>query len=196
MRNGHYEIALPWQNYPPDLHINKIQAERHLQLLKKRLVKQPGLLEKYREFMDSLFVKDYARKIPQERHEILGAYWYLPHHPVYHPQKPDKVRVVFDCSAKYGNSSLNNQLLQGPDLTNSLVGVLTRFREKPIAFMSDIEAMFHQVRVQQSDRDALRFLWWPNRDLNSPPEEYQMNVHLFGTASSPSCANFALKKTA
>ena len=196
MRNGHYEIALPWRNYPPDLHNNKIQAERRLQLLKKRLVKQPGLLGKYREFMDNLFVKDYASKIPQERHEILGTHWYLPHHPVFHPQKPDKVRVVFDCSAKHCSSSLNDQLLQGPDLTNSLVGVLTRFREEPIAFMSDIEAMFHQVRVRPSDRDALRFLWWPNGDLNSPPEEYQMNVHLFGSASSPSCANFALKKTA
>ena len=86
--------------------------------------------------MDNLFVKDYASKIPQERHEILGTHWYLPHHPVFHPQKPDKVRVVFDCSAKHGNSSLNDQLLQGPDLTNSLVGVLTRFREEPIAFMA------------------------------------------------------------
>ena len=56
--------------------------------------------------------------------------------------------------------------------------------------------MFHQVRVRPSDRDALRFQWWPNGDLNSPPEEYQMNVHLFGSASSPSCANFAVKKTA
>ena len=138
--------------------------------------------------MDNLFVKDYASKIPLERHEILGTHWYLPHHPVFHPQKPDKVRVMFDCSAKYGNSSFNNPLLQGSDLTNSLVGVLTRFCEEPIAFMSDIEAMFHQVRVRPSDRDALGFLWWPNGDRNSPPEEYQMNVHLFGSASSRSCA--------
>ena len=158
-RNGHYEIALPWRNYPPDLHNNKAQAERHRQLLKKRLIKQSGLLEKYRAFMDNLFLKDYASKIPQERHETLGTHGYLPHHPVFHPQKPDKVRVLFDCSAKHGNSSLNDQLLQGPDLRNSLVGVLTRFREEQIAFMSDIEAMFHQVRVLPSDRDALRFLW-------------------------------------
>ena len=70
--------------------------------------------------------------------------------------------------------------------------MLARFREHPIAFMSDVEAMFHQVRVKPSDRDALRFLWC----FHHPPEEYRMNVHLFGSASSPSCANFALKKTA
>ena len=62
--------------------------------------------------------------------------------------------------------------------------------------MSDVEAMFHQVRVRPSDRDALRLLWWPEGNLDNPPKEYRMNVHLFGSASSPSCANFALKKTA
>ncbi len=91
---------------------------------------------------------------------------------------------------------MNDQLLQGPDLTNSLVGVLTRFREEPVAFMSDVESMFYQVHVRSSDCDALRFLWWPDGDLDRAPEEFQMNVHLFGGASSPSCASFALRKTA
>ena len=91
---------------------------------------------------------------------------------------------------------MNDQLLQGPDLTNSLVGVLTRFREERVAFMSDVESMFYQVLVRPSDCDALRFLWWPNGNLDQPPEEFRMRVHLFGGASSPSCANFALRKTA
>ena len=196
IQNGHYEIALPWKSYPPNLPNNRVQAERRLELLKKRLRKDPELLGKYREFMDNLLKKDHASTTSSEEPGPLGAHWYLPHHPVFHPQKPGKVRVVFDCSAKYGNTSLNDQLLQGPDLTNSLVGVLTRFREHPVAFMSDIEAMFYQVRVRPSDRDALRFLWWPEGNLDNPPKAYQMNVHLFGGASSPSCANFALKKTA
>lgn len=105
--------------------------------------------------------------------------------------------MVFDCSAKYQGTSLNDQLLQGPDLTNSLIGVLTRFRQGPIiAFMADVEAMFHQVRVPAKDCDALRFLWWPNGDTTAIPEDFQMMVHLFGGIYSPSCANFALKKTA
>ena len=56
--------------------------------------------------------------------------------------------------------------------------------------------MFHQVHVRPSDCNALRFLWWPDGDLDREPEEYQMMVHLFGGTSSPSCANFALKRTA
>ena len=62
--------------------------------------------------------------------------------------------------------------------------------------MSDVEAMFHQVRVWPSDCKAPSFLWWPDRNLDTQPVEYQMRVHLFGGMSSPSCANFALKKMA
>ena len=89
-------------------------------------------------------------------------------------------RVVFDCSVKYRGSSLNDKLLQGPDLTNFLVGVLMRFRQEPVALMADVEAMFHQVRVKPGDASALRFLWWPDGDLDSEPEEHMMTVHLFG----------------
>lgn len=122
--------------------------------------------------------------------------WYLPHHPVTHPQKPGKVRVVYDCASSYNGTSLNEQLLQGPDNTNSLVGVLLRFRKGQVAFMSDIEQMFHQVYVQPSDRNALRFLWWPDGDLQGEPVEYKMNVHLFGATSSPSVCSYALRKAA
>ena len=152
--------------------------------------------EKYKEFIGDLLNKDYARKVRCLEPRPLGTHWYLPHHPVFNPQKPGRIRVVFDCSAKHRGTSLNDQLLQGQDLTNSLVGVLSRFRQELIALMSDVEAIFHQVRVRPSDCDALRFLWWPDGNLEDQPQEYHMTVHLFGGASSPSCANFALKKTA
>ena len=109
--------------------------------------------------MNDLLNKDYARSVDSEDEDPSKICWYLPHHPVLNHRKPDKVRVVFDCSAKYGGTSLNDQLLQGPDMTNSLVGVLTRFREERVAMTSDIESMFYQVRVEPSDCSALRFLW-------------------------------------
>lgn len=62
--------------------------------------------------------------------------------------------------------------------------------------MSDIAAMFHQVQVPKEDADLLRFLWWPSGELSHCMEEYRMVVHLFGATSSPSCANFALRKCA
>jgi len=62
--------------------------------------------------------------------------------------------------------------------------------------MGDIEAMYHQVKVPERHREYLRFLWWPNGEMNKEPNEYEMCVHLFGAISSPSCANFALRQAA
>lgn len=59
--------------------------------------------------------------------------WYLPFFAVYHPQKPGQIRVVFDSSAQHQGISLNNVLLKGPDLNNSLLGVLLRFRKERVA---------------------------------------------------------------
>ena len=92
--------------------------------------------------------------------------------------------------------SLNKNLLQGPDLTNTLTGVLTRFRQEPVGFMCDINAMFHKVHVVEEHRDMLRFLWWEGGDISKDPLDYHMTVHLFGATSSPGCAHFALKGTA
>ncbi|PFX14081.1 hypothetical protein AWC38_SpisGene21795 [Stylophora pistillata] len=104
----------------------------------------------------------------------------------------DHFRIV----AAYENIALSwPELMKGPDLTNSPLGVLIRFRQR-IAFMADIEAMFHQVKVPDCDRSFLRFLWWPDGDLSRALAEYQMIVHLFGAVSSPVCAKFALRKTA
>ena len=114
---------------------------------------------------------------------------------MYHPKK-HKLRVVFDCGATYQGLSLNSQLLQGPDLTNNLTGVLTRFRQGAVAFIADVEAMFHQVRVPDEDSDLLRFLWWPDGELCKDLEDYKMVVHIFGATSSPSCATFALQQCA
>ena len=192
--NGHYEISLPWKDGCPNLPNNRPMAEQRLLQLMRRLSKEPILLQKYTDFMDELLTKGYARRPPQQENEGQVT-WFLPHHPVFHPKKPEKTRVVFDCSAKFRNTSLNGQLSQGPDFTNSLIGVLTRFRTGPVALMADVEGMFLQVQVPLEDANALRFLWWPNRDLSSDPKEYQMLVHLFGATSSPSCANFALQQT-
>ena len=71
-----------------------------------------------------------------------------------------------------------------------------RFRQQPVALMADIEAMFSQVKVPMECRDYQRFLWWPEGDVDRPSEEYRMTVHIFGATSSPSCANYALKRTA
>ena len=109
--------------------------------------------------------------------------------------KPNECRVVFDAAARFNGVSLNDQLYQGPDIANSLIGVLIHFREEEIALTADLEAMFHQVKVFPKDADARRVLWWSG-SLNHPPDEDQILIHIFGTTSSPYCVSKAVHQTA
>ena len=194
---GHYEIPLPFREDDVIMPDNRAQVELRAHWIKKKLLKDKRLHKQYTEFMNDMLVNDYTRKVPlKATTPKKGKVWYSPHHAVYHPRKPDKVRVVFDCSARFEGTSLNDKLLQGPDLTNSLIGVLVRFRQEPVAFMGDIESMFYQVQIPEDQRDFVRFLWWPDGDLSQDLVEYEMNVHIFGAVSSPSCSNFGLRKAA
>ncbi|KAI4885774.1 hypothetical protein NFI96_026651, partial [Prochilodus magdalenae] len=48
------------------------------------------------------------------------------------------------------------------------------FDNTPITLMCDVEKMFHQFHVHETDRDSLRFLWWSNGDLGTEPKEFRM----------------------
>ena len=182
LKDGHYSICLPLRNKSLNL--------------KKRFSKDADYYAEYVAFMEDVVKKGFAVKIDSAECEPAeGRTWYLPHHGVRHPVK-QKLRVVFDCAARFGGTSLNQQLLQGPDLTSSLVGVLTRFRQETIAIMADVEAMFYQVGVKDEDTDLLRFLWWPEGNYEKELAEFKMQVHIFGATSSPSVATYALQKCA
>ena len=121
----HYQLPLPLKNHKTFPN-NRYLAEKKLQYLKGRFIKNPKYFVDYKGFMDDLIRKGYAEKSTKEAPE--GRTRYIPHHGVYHRSKPGKIRVVFDCSAEV---SLNKNLMSGPDLTNQIVGVLTRFHEDP-----------------------------------------------------------------
>ena len=195
MQNGHHVMQIPFKDHCPGLPDNRSLAISRLNGLGKRLARDPGLHQRYTEEVDKLIEKGFVEPVTSDTSPH-GMTWYLPHHPVLNPNEPDKVRIVFDCASKFAGVSLNDRVSSDPDLTNKLLGVLQQFRLHPVAMMSDIEAMFHQVVVVPQHRDVLRFLWWPGGDLNASPVAYRMTVHLFGGVWSPSCASFALRKTA
>ena len=167
---SHYQLDLHFRDklgFPN----NRGLAERRLNSLKARLKKDADLQEKYKKGINNNVDKGYASKIHESEGKDIQAeernVWYLHHHPVLHPQKRQKPRIVFDCAAKYEDMSLNDRLPQGPDLTNKLIGVLSRFRQDPTAFTADIEVMFCQIKVSPIYRDFLKFLWWKDGDYNN-----------------------------
>ena len=152
---GHYEVPLPkvQMGEIPD---SLPTAKRRLESLRKRFRRDPEYFESYKSVIHSLSKDGYAVRVPAEevaRHPS----WYIPHHGVQETGK-GKLRVVFDCVALSNGICLNDMLKGGPNLTNSLVGVLCRFRKGPIAFSCDVESMYHRVHVPESDSDLLRFL--------------------------------------
>lgn len=196
LKDGHYYLPLPLRDRNISMPNNYQMAEQRTLHLKRKFLKDQVYASEYKDFMSDVIKRGYAEKVPPE--DLTpeeGRVWYIPHHGVFHKRKKT-LRVVFDCASTFKGTSLNNVLLQGPDLTNSLIGVLLRFRQEPVAIMADVESMFHQVRVNEEDRNFLRFLWWPEGETDKNLEEYRMTVHLFGAVSSPTCANFALQKTA
>jgi hypothetical protein len=120
--DSHYQLDLPFRDklgFPN----NRGSAERRLNSIKACLKKDADLHEKYKKGINNNVDKGYASKTHESEGKDIQAeernVWYLPHHPVLHPQKPQKPRIVFDCAAKYEDMSLNDRLLQGPDLTKN-----------------------------------------------------------------------------
>lgn len=195
LENGHYQMPLPFKSENVKVPNNKELAVKRILQLKKRFKKSSKLYEDYTVFMEDV-IQNYAEMVPEDdQRKDDGRINYIPHAPVYH-RKKEKIRIVFDCAARYKDVCLNDFLLQGPDQLNRLTGVLCRFRKENVAIMADIKAMFYQFLVDPKDRDMLRFLWWENNCVDSKLLEYRMKVHLFGAVSSPGCANFGLRRAA
>ena len=192
LESGHYEIELPFKTETIDFPSNRGQAFNRFVNLTKRFDRDIEYFAEYSAFMNMMLENDFAEEIPvNDLVKIDHDIWYLCHHGVFHKVKKT-IRVVFNCSLRYNGISLNDALLAGPDLTNSLFGVLLRFRSEQFAITSDIVKMFYQVRVPSNQRDFLRFFWY---DSDSKIKEFRLKVHLFGAKSSPSVSNFALKRT-
>ena len=163
--------------------------------LEQRLSRNLSLKEQYSKTVRDDLEKGYIIEV--EKHDPncrTPREWYLPHHPVVNPHKPGKVRRVLNGASKFHGHSLNNALLIGPDLLQNLLHVLLRFRKYIFALSADIEGMFLQVGVPEKDQRSLRFLWRGNP--TEPVSVFQYTRHVFGAKDSPTCANFALLKTA
>ncbi|XP_077867683.1 uncharacterized protein LOC144357010, partial [Saccoglossus kowalevskii] len=155
-------LPLPFREENVVMPNNKAVAEYRLKHLERKFTKNPQYHKDYAKYMQNNIDKAFAERIPGNE---------LPHG-IYHPQKK-KLRVVFDCGAVYSGTSLNKELLQGPDLTNSLLGVLIRFRQEAVALMAIIEGMFSQVTMPKNFQNFQRFLWWPEGDFHQPAVEYR-----------------------
>ena len=147
----HHEISLPLRD--PNLHlpVNKSQTLQRANHLKQKFLKDPQFFEDYKAFVNDLIINNHAEKVEENKGKK-GKIWYIQHHWVYHKTK-HKLRVVFDCSAKYKSTCLNDHFLPGSDITNRLLSFLLFFRRENVAIQGDIKQIFLQVKIPSTDRD-------------------------------------------
>ncbi|XP_068506561.1 uncharacterized protein [Syngnathus scovelli] len=191
---NNWVAPLPFKSPRPRLPNNRVQALSRLSSLRRTLRKNAEMKEQFSSFMEKLFENNHA-EIASSIDDTKEC-WYLPFFGVYHPQKPGQIRVVFDSSAQLNGLSLNSVLLTGPDLNNTLLGGLLRFRKDLIAVTADIQQMFYGFLVRHEHRDYLRFLWHKDNDLSEEVQEYRMRVHVFGNSPSPAVAIYGLRRAA
>lgn len=127
--------------------------------------------------------------------ETSDVTYYFPRHAVMHPTKK-KTRVIFDAAAVYKGVSLNSELCPGSDLMNNLIGVLLRFHEHWVAIVADIQKMFYQVKMPLSDKASCASFGGRMETCTRKRANSRMCKDIFGVSDSPSCASFALRKTA
>ncbi|XP_053686412.1 uncharacterized protein LOC128735954 [Sabethes cyaneus] len=194
--NGRYQVGLLWKYDDMRLPNNRSMALRRHHCLTKRLERDPELSKIVRSKMADYEHKGYIRKhTPEETRKTGDRTWYLPIFPVFNPNKPGKVRIVFDAAASFGGVSLNSVLMKGPDQLNDLLPVLYKFRERLVGLGGDVAEMFHQIRMKPKDEDSQRIVWCANEETMEPCD-YVMQVVTFGATCSPSTAIFVLNENA
>ena len=123
------EIILPWKGNSY-LENNCFSALSQVKSLNRRLERNPQLRDNHKKTLQIDLEKTTVNKMRC---------------------KIDNFRRVANAASKFSGQSLNNNLLTGLDLLNSLLGVLMRFRENQISVLADIEGMFMQIAISQTD---------------------------------------------
>lgn len=100
-----YAVPLLWKYEHLHLPDTKVMAERRLRCLEKHLSNQPELIEQVNMQIEQYLQKGYAEKLSEEEvNKPTSRVWYLPIFPVTNPNKPGKLRIVWDAARKLEGS--------------------------------------------------------------------------------------------
>jgi len=197
--NGSVEVPLVWKldnGKIPSLPDNFSMAYKRQIATENNLKKSPELLQAYNKNFEELIKENYVR--PATGRDMNNEWpnkWYIPMSLVVNRNKqPVKMRNVYDASARYKGTSLNENLLMGPNLLVDMIHPLMRMRMYKYAFTADVKSMFHRIFINERDQQCQRIVW--RRNLNDPMQVYIQQVMLFGPKSSPFVSQFVKNKTA
>jgi len=192
---GKCQVGFPWATDNPYFPNNRDVALRAFEQLERRFERDPEYAKMFDVQIQEYISLNFVKRIETPEQHPPKMLFYLIPHGVEHPHKPGRKRVVFNGSRKFQGVSLNSQLLAGPNLLNSCVGVLLQMREKPVFVSCNIAKYYDQILVPPEEQSVQRIFYRPPGSKD-PIGEYQIIVYFFGNIASPVVANNALRRTA
>ena len=174
---GRYTIKVPWIDGRKPQNSNEVQSRARLRNLMSKM--KDNVREKY----EAIIKEQLEMGIIEEAPEVATGkrVYYMPHKPVISEEAiSTKVRMVFDASAKpsFEDYSINECMNPGPPTQPLLI----RSRMAPVCIVGDVEKAFLHVELDESDRDAFRFLFKLNEGIE---KHYRFCRVPFGGESSP-----------
>lgn len=175
--DGRFVVQLPKKDIEK-LGQSKLMARSRFLNLERKLTRDPVLSAEYSKFMKEYIDMGHMELIAED-HNISPSF-YLPHHAVVKEGSlTTKTRVVFDASAKsHTNVSLNDVLMCGPTVQEDLFSILLRFRTHQIALCADVEKMYRQVALDESD-SYLQLIYW-RFSPEQPLQTYRLQTVTYG----------------
>ncbi|XP_053682304.1 uncharacterized protein LOC128732893 [Sabethes cyaneus] len=190
---GRYIVKLPFRQDPATLGETGYTALHQFNSLQRRMQRNSDQWNRYSDYISQYIQAGYASYIaPAKDPEKIV---YLPHHGVLkEDSSTTKLRVVFNASQKSTNGlALNDILMTGPVVQDTLYNIFLNFRTHCIALTGDIEKMYLQIKVTSEDSKLIRMLW---QEPGQPVAEYGMNTVTFGTTCAPYLATRTLQQLA
>jgi len=192
LKDNKYYVELPW-------HMDKLSRVRSNHAISIRILdrvvrrlKKEGVYQQYLEVFH-----EQERDGTIEEIKVLPDqfedYTWIPHRPVFKtdPTSTTKIRPVFNCSLKIGDSvSLNEAAYPGINLTSSMLNLLLSFRSNKHVLLADIKKAFLMIRLRlESDKNRFCFFLRDGDQLRC----YRYTTIIFGFVSSPFILGCILK---
>uniref|UniRef100_A0A8D8SYY4 Peptidase A2 domain-containing protein n=1 Tax=Cacopsylla melanoneura TaxID=428564 RepID=A0A8D8SYY4_9HEMI len=180
--DGRYMIKLPFKSNVQELGESKARAVARLRTLEKGLNQCQSNKQQYFDFMKENSDLGHMGKVSN----TIDWTENLPHHSVIRESSTTtRLRVVFHGSAKSTNgNSMNNLLMVGPGLQESIFSLLIRFRKYKVVLKADCEKMYRQIWIHPDDRKFQKIVWY-NNDDDTSLAEYELNTLTYGTSCAP-----------
>ncbi|XP_043259316.1 uncharacterized protein LOC122401314 [Colletes gigas] len=193
-RDGRYIVQLPFNDKRNNIGQSYGTALNRFYSIERKLARDKVLQQYYSNFLREYRDLGHMRDITQSDNKQEG--YYIPHHAVIKEDSlSTNVRVVFDASAKsMTNVSLNDAMMVGPPIQGDLIFIIMRFRLHNVVLAADLQKMYRQVKVVDSDAIYQKILW--RECENETIRVFQLNTVTQGTASAPFLASRTLHQLA